>query len=217
MKLERYNSAGMSVAATRVVLARHGEVISAWHGRIYGSLDVPLSNEGRAQSLRTAQAIARMTPSVVVSSGLQRTEDTAARVRELLGLPRRDDPDLRELERGAWAGLTQAELEAREPGEWGRWFRSPGCLRPPGGESLGDLFERVQPRVACWAGGHPGQTVALVTHGWVIRVLVCHALGADFDLAPRLDVRTGDLVILRWPSLVLEGFADDLRSLQLSE
>lgn len=213
----------MARAYTRVILARHGEVDPAWHGRIYGSLDVPLSPGGRRQSERLAEALASLGIDEVVSSGLQRTEDTAAHLRARLGTVRRDDPELRELDRGSWAGLSQDELERREPGAWASWFGAPAASRPPGGESLEDLLRRVEPRLEHWVRECPGGSLAIVTHGWVVRVLVCRALGAGLDLAPRLDVRTGDASVLRcFPGdrrvrFELEAFALDLDSPQLSE
>ncbi len=199
--------------STRIYLVRHGEVDATWHGRVYGALDVPLSEKGRREATRAARTLAEVELAAVVSSGLSRTEHLAAELRAPRGLARRDDPELRELERGDWAGLPVADLRARFPGAWEAWFARPSVERPPGGESLGDLFTRVRPRVEHWARAHEGAELALVTHGWVIRVLVCHALGAPFELAPRLDVRTGDIIALRWSTAsatpVLEAFALD--------
>lgn len=189
----------MTPATTRLYLVRHCEVDAAWHGRIYGALDVPLSERGKGDAERAARVLERIELAAVVSSGLSRTEHLAARLRAPRKLPRLDDPGLRELERGQWAGLHQDEIEARWPGAFAAWFRTPAEDRPPDGESLRDLFARVHPRVEHWARARPGASLALVTHGWVVRVLVCHALGAPFELAPRLDVRTGDIVALDWP------------------
>lgn len=204
----------MSPASTRLYLVRHGEVDAAWQGRIYGALDVPLSERGRQDAQRAVRTLARVELTAVVSSGLARTEHLAASLRAARGLARLDDRELRELERGQWAGLRMDELELRWPGAFAAWFRAPGSERPPGGESLGDLFARVHPRVEHWARAHPGRELALVTHGWVIRVLVCHALAAPFELAPRLDVRTGDVVVVDWPltgaAPVLAAFALDV-------
>lgn len=213
----------MSPRATRLFLIRHGEVESAWQGRIYGSLDVPLSERGRAEGSSVARVLAGTDIEAVVSSGLARTEHMAACLRAARPLGRIDDPVLRELERGEWAGSLPAELEARWPGAWASWFENPSRLRPPGGESLSDLLERVRPRVEHWARLHAGRALAVVTHGWVVRVLVCHALEAPLDVAPRLDVRTGDITVLRWPCgseserPELEAFALDRAIPQLSE
>lgn len=213
----------MSMGSTRLFLVRHGEVEVAWRGRIYGSLDVPLSEHGRTEGIRVACALRGAAITSVVSSGLERTEHVARCLREQRGLARADDPDLRELDRGEWAGRTPQELEACWPGAWAAWFASPANGRPPGGESLNDLLKRVLPRLDHWTRMSPGHSVALVTHGWVLRVLVCHVLGAPLDSAPRLDVRTGDIVAMRWPvqpqagAAVLEAFALDVAHPQLSE
>lgn len=213
----------MSAQSSRLILVRHGEVEAAWRGRIYGCLDVPLSEHGRREGLRVARALEGADLRAVVSSGLARTEQIAACLRERRGLVRIDDPALRELERGEWAGRTRQELEARWPGAWAAWFANPATECPPGGESLSALLRRVQPRVDHWTRAHPRRTVALITHGWVVRVLVCHVLGAPLDIAPRLDVRTGDITLIRWPAEpgacapVLQAFALDSSLAQFSE
>src|SRR5262245_18495396 len=102
--------------ATRVYLVRHGEIDAAWHGRIDGSLDVPLSERGRHEGARVARTLAEVALAAVVSSGLARTEQLAAELRAPRGLARIDDPALAEIDRGQWAGLSLVELEARAPG-----------------------------------------------------------------------------------------------------
>ena len=203
----------MALRPERLYLLRHGEVDPAWNGRIYGALDVPLSEGGRAEARRAAGRLDGLELDAVVSSGLARTEFGAELLRGPRGLPRLVDPELRELERGAWAGLTLAELEAREPGAFAAWARQPARLRPPGGESLSDLAARVLPRVRAWRARNPGRDVVLVVHGWVVRVVLCEVLGLELDRATRLDVRTGDLFVLRASAgggLELESFACDV-------
>jgi len=130
-------------------------------------------------------------------------------------LARHDDAGLRELERGSWAGKSLAQLEHEQPGAWARWHRLPASSRPPAGESLDDLAERVLPRVDFWAAARPEGSIAIVTHGWVIRVVLCATLGLSNDLATRFDVRTGGVLVIDWPATkagpppVLRGFALD--------
>jgi len=206
----------LPVSATQIYLLRHGEVDEAWRHRVYGALDVPLSPDGMREAERAARSLSAVDLSAVISSGLTRAEHGAERLRATRGLPRIEDRDLRELERGAWAGLQVRELEQRDPQGWQAWFRAPSRVRPPGGENLEDLLRRALPRIEHWAQAHAGQSIAVVTHGWVVRVLVCHALGASLDLAPRLDVRTGDIARIRVcpggtrPICELEAFGLDL-------
>ncbi len=190
---------------TRLFLIRHGAVDDAWRGRIYGSLDVPLSGPGMQEARDTAALLAGVDLSWVVSSGLRRAEFGAALLRAGRDLPRCDDPALREIDRGQWAGHRIEELERLHPGAWEEWHRTPGSLRPPGGESLTDLAARVLPRIDHWAATHKGRQIAIVTHGWVIRLLVCSSLGLPAASAPDLDLRTGELVVIDWPALPSTG------------
>ena len=208
--------------ATRIVLVRHGAVHADWRGRVYGALDVPLSGEGKAEAELVARRLERANFDAVISSGLERTEYGAALLRASRALPRIDDRELRELERGEWAGAEVSDLERHQTNAWAAWFASPASLRPPGGESLADLFARVRPRVDHWAHAQPRATIALVTHGWVVRVLLCFTLRAPLDFAPRIDIRTGDIAVLRWPlhpsaHPILDAFALDGELPQFSE
>jgi broad specificity phosphatase PhoE len=199
---------------TRFHLVRHGRVAPEWHDRIYGDLDVPLSDVGEAELRSVADALADAPLDAVLSSGLARAEFGAALLRAPRGLPRRDEPELREISRGAWRGLTFDELEERSPGAMAAWRRDPRS-RPPDGESLHDLAARVLPCLTRLAAELAGAEVAVVTHSWVARVLVAEALGLGPGGAHRLDLPTGRMATLDWPSErgavrpTLTGFASE--------
>ncbi len=190
----------MDEPITRLFLVRHGRVESAWVERLYGGLDVPLSELGRRQAERAAALLANEPLDAVVSSGLARTEHGAACIRRGRGLERRDEPALVELDRGAWAGLTRAELERREPGAWDAWWEAPHERRPPAGESLEDLAARVLPCVEALVRELDGGAAAIVSHSWVTRIVVAHVLGLGPAGARELDVPPGGVCALDWPS-----------------
>ena len=184
---------------TRIHCVRHGRVSKKWHGRVYGQMDVELSEEGEREARRAGAALASIELAGVVSSGLERAEYGAACIRENRGLPRRDETALAEIDRGEWAGLLPIEIEERWPGGWQNWWRNPAELRPPGGESLADLAARVLPCVHALADAHLGEEIAVVAHSWVIRVCVTYALGQDPGAATRLDLPPASIVVLDWP------------------
>lgn len=181
---------------TRLVLFRHGEVADAWRGRIYGNLDVPLSERGREESRAAARRLEGVAVDAVVSSGLERTEHLAACLREGRALPARADPRLREIDRGAWRGRAPDEVDRDEDGAWSRWMEDPAERRPAGGESLADLCARAWPALAELLREFPGGCVAVATHSWVVRAAACRALDAPLALAPRLVVPTGAMVVI---------------------
>ena len=201
--------------SSRLFLIRHGTVAGLWRRRIYGDLDVPLSDQGRAEARRCAEGLAETSLAAVVSSGLARAEYGAALLRAGRGLPRRDEPDLREIDRGAWRGRPYDSAEAGAVADWERWLADPETLRPPGGESLGDLRDRVLPALDRLAQECEGRAAAVVTHAWVVRVAVLSALGAPLARAPLFEVRPGSLVALDWPARFDSGLRPTLAGFQL--
>lgn len=150
----------------RALLVRHGQ--STWNadGRWQGQADAPLSERGVGQSRAAAGAVARLAPTLVVTSDLVRARRTA----ELL-LPAdvalRDDARWRERHAGEWTGLTRDEIDDRFPG-WLAEYRS-----PPGFEDDKSLLARVLPALDAILR-EADSVVLVVTHGGVIRTLERH-------------------------------------------
>jgi len=181
-----------------VYVARHGEVDPRWRDRVYGCLDVELSRAGEDEARACAAFLDGAELDAVFTSPLARARFSAELLAERRGLVPRAHAGLVELDRGDWAGLTFGELEARDPGALAAWNRAPDVLRPPRGESLTDLAQRVNAALAeCIESGRH-RTVAVAAHGWVARVVLCQALGLDFTSAARLRMRTACLSAVLW-------------------
>lgn len=169
------------MGATRLILLRHGEVDASARGRIYGDMDVALSERGRLQSQAAAERLVDRPLDAVVSSGLQRAEALARCLREPRSLKRRDEPRLKEMNRGSWAGLDRATLEARWPARWQRFERSSWMLSPPGGEAITHVWARVRRACEELAAQYPDGTVALCAHRWVVSCVAARARGWSLD------------------------------------
>jgi broad specificity phosphatase PhoE len=89
----------------------------------------------------------------------------------------RVDPAFREMAFGAWEGLTRAEVAVRFPEQFEAWVAAPHLVEPPGGERLEAVAARVGRGVAALCETHGGETVVLVSHAIVTRLLVLAALG----------------------------------------
>ncbi len=167
------------MAATRVLLVRHGQ--SEWNavGRWQGQADPPLSDTGRAQARSAARSLGAL--DAVFASDLQRATETAMIIAGELGVgPVVVDPDLRERDAGEWSGLTRAEIEERYPGYLGS---TPSCAagaerRPPGWEPDDSVLERALRALATIGEAVDGGDVLAVTHGGLIYVVEGH-LGQD--------------------------------------
>lgn len=189
-----------ATVATRVLLARHGEVDARHRGTIYGRLDVDLSEAGLGQSQAMANSLEGVQLDAVISSGLRRAEAAASLVRSPRGLPRHDDPRLVEMDRGAWAGVALSDLRRDDPESYRRWVQRRGALPGPAGESPADVAARVIPAIGDLAAGHPGGRILIVAHMWVVRSAVCHALEIPMERSPAIALQPGGLVALDWPT-----------------
>ncbi|PIE23561.1 MAG: hypothetical protein CSA62_06900 [Planctomycetota bacterium] len=174
-------------------LCRHGEVDPAWHGRVYGGKDVPLAPEGEQRFVELAERMRGQRFAMVMSSDLSRAVHGATQVAKALDLPQRQDPRLREIDRGAWVGRTVQELRAECPEELEAYEADPFTWAGHGGESLNDLQARVWPVLAELAEEFPREEVFVVCHGQVIRSVVCKLLGIASPLAMRLGFSHGGI------------------------
>jgi broad specificity phosphatase PhoE len=164
-------------------VVRHGRTSANARGLLLGRADPPLDDVGREQAV----AIAGRLPDVtrVVASPLRRAQETAA----AFGLPIETDERWIELDYGEWDGrpLMDVPLET-----WSAW-QADVSFRPPAGESLVELGQRV--RAACddLVDEAREHAVAVVSHVSPIKAAVAWALGAGDDLAWRLFVAPGSI------------------------
>jgi broad specificity phosphatase PhoE len=183
---------------TLIYVVRHGEVDPSWRDRVYGCLDVPLSEHGAAEARASAAALAGVALDAVFTSPLARARFTADLLADQRQTAAIEHSGLRELDRGAWAGQSFAELESSDPGALARWNAAPDEVRPPNGESLVDLHRRVVAALRELIGDRTPRAVAVAAHGWVARVIVCDALGLPLAAAAKLRMRTGCVAAVHW-------------------
>jgi probable phosphoglycerate mutase len=181
----------------RVIFVRHAEPEEAIRGRVYGSLDVELSPEGRAHSGRLAESLAREPIAAVYTSPLRRARDTAAPLAAALGLEPVAVDDLSELDFGELEGLTVDEVAARHPAQLG-WIAAPANAAFPGGESVAALHGRATRAAREIAGRHAGEIVAAFSHSVTIHAIVADALGLPLDSLFRFELSHGGISVVDW-------------------
>jgi broad specificity phosphatase PhoE len=157
-----------------VWLLRHAE--SEWNaaGRWQGRADPPLSERGRAQAEEAAAlveaALAERPIAEIYCSTLLRAIETARPVGARLGLDPIPVPELQELDVGRWAGLSTAEIRAREPDLLRDFESGDPDIRPGGGESRRELEHRVLRAITRLRPTASGVGILCVVHLGVVRV-----------------------------------------------
>jgi len=166
-----------------LLLMRHGE--TAWNRekRIMGDLDVPLSEEGRVQCSAAATLLQGFGIQRIVTSPLLRAAESAGILAAQLGVHVTSDPRLVEVRFGSWQGKTYEEV-AGDP-DYHAFASDPVANATPGG----DTVSKVQARgLEGLSSVRAGECVLFVTHGDIIRTLLCHFLATP--LAEYRRIRT---------------------------
>ena len=156
---------------TRVVAIRHGETVWNAGMRMQGQLDTALSERGRWQARRVAEALAGEGIEAIFASDLARAFDTAQALATPRGLPITTDAGLRERSFGVFQGFTYAEIDARWPAEAARWRRHDPDFGPEQGETLHEFSARAVAACTRIAASQAGRSIAIVTHGGVLDCL----------------------------------------------
>jgi probable phosphoglycerate mutase len=170
---------GAPAVATRLSLVRHGATQATAEDRFSGSIDVDLSEEGRAQAGRLAERLAHEKVCAVYCSPLRRTRETAEILAKPHGLGVATRDGLREISHGRWEGLTRREVEERFGEEYGAWETDPFTFAPQDGESGLDVLARAMPVIREMVVAHEGEGIVVVSHKATLRLILSSLLGFD--------------------------------------
>lgn len=159
-----------------IILARHGEtewnVSEVFRGRI----DVDLNETGVKQAELLAGYLSNVRVEAVYSSPLKRALKTAAAITDYQKLEVNIAPGLIDFNFGEWQGLSHHEVQDKYQELYKEWMSHPERVRMPIGESLDDVRNRAMTVVGEVIARYK-ETVVLVSHRVVNKVLICALLG----------------------------------------
>lgn len=164
---------------TTLLLVRHALCEGAGE-RIWGRTPgVHLTAEGATQARELARHAAFPPVAAVYCSPLERARETAQFLGARWTLVPRMEPDLNEIDYGEWTGRRISEL-APNP-HWHAFNTSRALVTPPAGESMVAVQARALAACSRIAAQHQNSNVAVVTHGDVIRAILCAHAGISLD------------------------------------
>ena len=203
-----------------LVLTRHGLTDRSLPEQHLGQrIDISINEDGRRQAQALAHRLSAVRFDRVITSPLFRARETGEIIAK--GAKVEADPRLKEMDYGAWEGLTYQQIEETDREARREWELAPDRLACPGGESGNDVADRVRSflddlidehgawhakasfRAATARGGPEGapidRPILVVGHSSTNRVLLCVALGTDVrDYRKRFVQGQGNLTVLRW-------------------
>ena len=162
---------------TVILLVRHGHVEGIKPERFRGRADLALTETGEKQAELLALRIAsQWAPSSIHTSPLRRCVATGAAIAGACGVPSEPLGGLIDLDYGAWQSRTYEDARASDPGLFEAWLTTPHLVRFPNGESLQDVATRTASVLRFVLSRNAADTVVLVGHDSVNRVMLTQIL-----------------------------------------
>lgn len=178
----------MTAAHTRLILIRHGEVESRFHRVFGGRIDMELSERGHRQARHLAQHFPPGAFDAIYASPMRRAQQTLAPIATHGRQAPIIEPDLREVDFGDWTGLKWDEVRERFQVSAFDWLTQIERGAIQNGECARRLRSRVEPPLRSILSRHPGQSVAIVCHGGVIRMILAILIDLPLSKTAAFDI-----------------------------
>ena len=183
---------------TEIYLVRHGQ--TQWNREeiFRGTIDVPLNETGQREARLAAEALKDGPIRAVYSSPLTRAKETAEAIAGRHGLEVHILEGLSDLCFGEWQGISHKAVRERFADLYQQWMDEPQTVTFPGGESLEDVRSRGVKAVRDTVAKHPEETIVMVSHRVVNRVLVCGLVGIDLSHFWQIGQDTTAINLVTW-------------------
>lgn len=151
---------------------RHGEVEERYHRVFGGRIDMELSPRGHEQAAALARYVRRRPIDAIYASPMRRAQQTLAPLASHCTQAAVPRPELREVDFGDWTGMTWEQVHSRYQVSAFYWLDQIERGGIPNAETGEAFRNRVEPVVRQMVRDHAGQSVAVVCHGGVIRMIL---------------------------------------------
>ena len=180
----------------KLILVRHGESVGNFENRLQGQEDYPLTAVGERQALLTASRLHDEGVSALYTSPLLRAVTTAEAIANRLDLEAMVLPGVAEYSFGALSGLTYREVREHFAATPETANLAANEREYPGEEGRENFARRVTQAVWGVVDKHPGETVAIVSHGGPIALFCQAVLGLPYKRPMPFSVDNCSLAII---------------------
>jgi phosphoserine phosphatase len=164
---------------TSIYLVRHGQ--TAWNKEevFRGRTDIPLDETGLREAELAGEYFRPINIQAIYSSPLSRAWQTAQKIALIHPLQVESLEGLIDMSFGAWEGHSLREVEEKDGVRYQQWRDEPHLVNLPGGETLEEVRVRAMAALDKVIHQHLEQTLVLVSHRVVNKVLICGILALD--------------------------------------
>ncbi|WP_150272226.1 histidine phosphatase family protein [Paenibacillus tepidiphilus] len=169
------------MGTTTLYITRHGQTEWNVQQRMQGHMDSPLTELGVRQAEWLGRAMRDKSIDAVYSSSSLRAVRTAEIIRGERAVPVVPCDEFKELGLGTWEGGVTAELEAGSPEQYQYFWKDPALFAVEGSETFAGAQQRALAKLMDIVRRHEGQTVLIVTHTVIIKVLMAYFEGRAME------------------------------------
>ena len=163
----------------QILLIRAGETEYDQQGRIQGTLDIPLSEDGRRYAEALVEPLRAQSIDAIYTGPSQSALQTAEVLGEALELKVKTIDKLENLDHGLWQGMMVTDVKTKQPRVYRQWQEQPETVCPPQGETLNAAEERVQSAVAKLMKKHKSEGLIALVLPEPLATVLCHLLRHD--------------------------------------
>lgn len=164
---------------TKIILVRHGQTLWNKEEIFRGRIDIDLNETGLEQTKLLARALSKFQINAVYSSPLKRAVNTATPLANYQQLEVTIDEQFIDINYGHWEGKSCHEIKKTFTALYQKWLKDPHLIRIPEAETLDEVRIRVVTGLNQILTKHKGETIAIVSHRVINKVLICALLGLD--------------------------------------
>lgn len=182
------------MSAIRLLIARHGETDYNRQGLLQGrGIDASLNEQGRRQANLLSGYLKGYNPDMVVCSSMIRTQETAKPLVDELNLPVTISGGLDEMDFGRYEGEPYLDVIDQLTELKKSWMNGNFYEPIPGGESPQGVFDRANKAFHEIAEEYDGNTLVLVLHGRLIRIILSEWLGYGLKNMQKVEHQNGSV------------------------
>lgn len=185
-------------SSTFIWLIRHAEVEASYQRVFGGRIDMNLSPRGQLQAAALAGYLKNRRFDAVYASPMRRVQQTLEPLRNGNWPAPTIMADLREVDFGAWTGLSWDDVQAKFGISAFAWLHQLECGAIPQAECAATLRSRIEPCLKQILHDHRGQTVAIACHGGVIRMALSILLGFPLSSMSAVEVEYASITQVAW-------------------
>jgi phosphoserine phosphatase len=163
----------------QILLIRPGTTEYDQQGRVQGTLDIPLCEDGRQEVEKMVEELRGKQIAIVYASPCQAASQTAESLSVAFDVKTKTLDKLQNLDQGLWQGMLVAEVKAKQPKVYRQWQDQPETVCPPQGETLVAAGQRVNAALSKLLKKHKSDGLVAIVAPEPLASVIRHALGAQ--------------------------------------